>query len=114
MTELVINALKHGFPRGEKGEILVKYEAQNSGWQLSVAAPMPLTDSIAKDVGTRTNRPPLSRPIVDDPDAVGLAHVRQGLLASCSTMAQIAAIWAHPCRDNLARYSPTNPSSLGG
>ena len=37
MTELVINALKHGFPSGEKGGILVKYEAQNSGWQLSVA-----------------------------------------------------------------------------
>ena len=37
VTELVINALKHGFPRGEKGEILVKYEAQNSGWQLSVS-----------------------------------------------------------------------------
>jgi two-component sensor histidine kinase len=31
VTELVINALKHGFPSGEKGEILVKYEAQNSG-----------------------------------------------------------------------------------
>ena len=30
VTELVINALKHGFPSDEKGEILVKYEAQNS------------------------------------------------------------------------------------
>jgi chemotaxis protein methyltransferase CheR len=37
VTELVINALKHGFPSGEKGEILVKYEAQNSGWQLPVS-----------------------------------------------------------------------------
>jgi len=37
VTELVINALKHGFPGGDKGEILVKYEAQNSGWQLSVS-----------------------------------------------------------------------------
>ena len=37
VTELVINALKHGFPGDEKGEILVKYEAQNSGWQLSVS-----------------------------------------------------------------------------
>ncbi len=37
VTELVINALKHGFPSGEKGEILVKYETQNSGWQLSVS-----------------------------------------------------------------------------
>jgi two-component sensor histidine kinase len=37
VTELVINVLKHAFPSGEAGEILVKYEAQNSGWQLSVA-----------------------------------------------------------------------------
>jgi chemotaxis protein methyltransferase CheR len=37
VTELVINALKHGFPGGVEGEILVKYEAQNSGWQLSVS-----------------------------------------------------------------------------
>jgi two-component sensor histidine kinase len=29
--------LKHGFPSGEEGEILVKYGAQNSGWQLSVS-----------------------------------------------------------------------------
>jgi len=37
VTELVINALKHAFPSDEEGEILVKYEAQNSGWQLSVS-----------------------------------------------------------------------------
>ena len=37
VTELVINALKHGFPSGEEGEILVKYEAHNSGWRLSVS-----------------------------------------------------------------------------
>jgi PAS domain S-box-containing protein len=36
VTELVINALKHAFPSGEEGEILVKYEAENSGWKLSV------------------------------------------------------------------------------
>jgi chemotaxis protein methyltransferase CheR len=37
VTELVINALKHGFPGGEAGEILVKYDAQGSDWQLSVS-----------------------------------------------------------------------------
>jgi len=37
VTELVINALKHGFPSGAAGEILVKYRAQNSGWRLSVS-----------------------------------------------------------------------------
>ncbi len=37
VTELVINALKHGFPAGAEGEILVSYDAQNSGWSLSVS-----------------------------------------------------------------------------
>jgi two-component sensor histidine kinase len=37
VTELVINALKHGFPSCDEGEILVKYDAQDSGWQLSVS-----------------------------------------------------------------------------
>ena len=37
VTELVINALKHGFPGGAEGEILVGYDAQVSGWRLSVS-----------------------------------------------------------------------------
>jgi two-component sensor histidine kinase len=37
VTELVINALKHGFQGQEEGEILVSYDAQDSGWRLSVA-----------------------------------------------------------------------------
>jgi two-component sensor histidine kinase len=37
VTELVINALKHAFPSGEEGEILVSYDAQHSGWRLSVS-----------------------------------------------------------------------------
>jgi chemotaxis protein methyltransferase CheR len=37
VTELVINALKHGFPAGAEGEILVSYDARDSGWQLSVS-----------------------------------------------------------------------------
>ena len=37
VTELVINALKHGFKGGEESEILVKYDAQGSDWQLSVS-----------------------------------------------------------------------------
>ncbi len=37
VTELVINALKHGFPEDDEGEILVSYDAEHSGWRLSVA-----------------------------------------------------------------------------
>jgi two-component sensor histidine kinase len=37
VTELVINALKHGFPAGAAGEILVSYDAQDCGWRLSVS-----------------------------------------------------------------------------
>jgi two-component sensor histidine kinase len=36
VTELVINALKHGFQGEEEGEILVSYAVQTSGWRLSV------------------------------------------------------------------------------
>jgi chemotaxis protein methyltransferase CheR len=37
VTELVINALKHGFPAGAEGEILVSYDTKEPGWRLSVA-----------------------------------------------------------------------------
>lgn len=37
ITELVINALKHAFPGGGEGEILVKYDVDGANWRLSVA-----------------------------------------------------------------------------
>jgi two-component sensor histidine kinase len=37
ITELVINALKHAFPPGRQGEILVQYEAREDDWRLSVS-----------------------------------------------------------------------------
>jgi PAS domain S-box-containing protein len=36
-VELVINALKHGFPSGNGGEILVKYDADRANWRLAVS-----------------------------------------------------------------------------
>jgi two-component sensor histidine kinase len=36
VTELVINALKHAFPRHRKGKILVDYHADGQGWVLTV------------------------------------------------------------------------------
>lgn len=37
ITELVINALKHAFPPGRKGQIWVRYEAREDDWRLSVS-----------------------------------------------------------------------------
>ena len=36
-TELVINALKHAFPSGSSGKILVKYDVDEANWRLSVS-----------------------------------------------------------------------------
>jgi two-component sensor histidine kinase len=36
-TELVINALKHAFPDGAKGEIIVGFESTAAAWRLSVS-----------------------------------------------------------------------------
>jgi chemotaxis protein methyltransferase CheR len=36
-TELVINALKHAFPSGAKGEIVVSFESTANAWRLSVS-----------------------------------------------------------------------------
>jgi two-component sensor histidine kinase len=36
-TELVINALKHGFPGGASGEIVVGFESTASAWRLVVS-----------------------------------------------------------------------------
>lgn len=35
-TELVINALKHAFPDGRAGEVVVTYDVRKTGWTLSV------------------------------------------------------------------------------
>ncbi len=37
VTELVINALKHAFPSGNEGKILVRYDADGANWRLSVS-----------------------------------------------------------------------------
>ena len=37
VTELVINSLKHGFPDGAEGKILVSYDCDGALWTLSVA-----------------------------------------------------------------------------
>jgi two-component system, sensor histidine kinase PdtaS len=55
VTELVINALKHGFPRDHTGKIVVGYRADDDGWTLSVSdngIGMPDRKSIKAGLGT--------------------------------------------------------------
>jgi two-component system, sensor histidine kinase PdtaS len=57
VTELVINALKHAFPRHRAGKIVVDYHAKGSNWTLSVSdngVGMP-TDSPVVRSGLGTN-----------------------------------------------------------
>jgi chemotaxis protein methyltransferase CheR len=65
VTELVINALKHGFPGGAEGQILVSYDVQNAGWRLSVAD----NGSGPKETGNESPHPGLGTSIVE-----ALAH----------------------------------------
>ena len=37
VTELVMNALKHAFPGGHGGQILVEYAVDEANWRLSVS-----------------------------------------------------------------------------
>ncbi len=58
VTELVINALKHAFPAGRKGKIMVAYQAHDGDWTLSVADDgfgMPPHDAAAAKPGLGTS-----------------------------------------------------------
>jgi PAS domain S-box-containing protein len=57
VTELVINALKHAFPEGRQGKILVNYGSEGSDWTLAVSdngVGMPTQPGVAKP-GLGTN-----------------------------------------------------------
>ncbi|MDB5238539.1 MAG: Sensory transduction regulatory protein [Candidatus Kaiserbacteria bacterium] len=58
-TELVINALKHGFPNGQSGTITVCYESEDSGWTLSIS-----DDGVGKTKKPGGERPGLGTSIV--------------------------------------------------
>ncbi len=58
-TELVINALKHAFPRGE-GQITVTYESKEENWRLSVG-----DDGIGLSAKEMSNREGLGTSILE-------------------------------------------------
>ena len=61
VTELVINALKHAFPSGETGEVLVGYHARGRDWTLSVSD----NGAGSGDVSTETPHTGLGTSIVE-------------------------------------------------
>lgn len=70
VTELVINALKHAFPDGRKGEVLVDYELTQPGWTLSVT-----DDGIGKPPTSPSTRVGLGTSVVEALGKQLRAHV---------------------------------------
>lgn len=60
VTELVINALKHAFPGGRGGKILVDYHSEGLDWKLSVS-----DDGVGTPKKLATAKPGLGSSIVD-------------------------------------------------
>ena len=60
VTELVINALKHAFPRDRSGKIVVDYRSENSEWSMSVS-----DDGVGVSADPKFSKPGLGTGIVD-------------------------------------------------
>ena len=60
VTELVINALKHGFPSNRGGHIDVNYRSQGANWTLSVT-----DDGVGMPSGREPVKPGLGTSIVE-------------------------------------------------
>lgn len=60
VTELVINALKHAFPRDRSGKIVVDYRSVNSKWSMSVS-----DDGVGVSADPKFSKPGLGTGIVD-------------------------------------------------
>jgi len=90
VTELVINALKHAFPGGRGGNIVVGYQSRGSDWTLSVSddgvgmprGPAPakaglgtsIVEALAKQLGANVN-------VVDANPGTSVSIVHEGRLA---------------------------------
>ncbi|MEO6396061.1 MAG: sensor histidine kinase [Devosia sp.] len=60
VTELVINALKHAFPAGRHGRIVVRYTSDEQGWGLTVA-----DDGVGMEPNTTAVKPGLGTSIIE-------------------------------------------------
>lgn len=60
VTELVINALKHAFPRQRGGKIVVEFRSKGAGWALSVG-----DNGVGLQEGTFASQPGLGTNIVE-------------------------------------------------
>ncbi len=60
VTELVINCLKHAFPDGRKGRIVVSYASKGSEWTLAVS-----DDGVGMPMGKQESKPGLGTSIVE-------------------------------------------------
>lgn len=60
VTELVINALKHAFPDGRQGAILVSYQSHDSDWTLSIG-----DDGVGMPTGSTPAKAGLGTSIVE-------------------------------------------------
>lgn len=74
VTELVINALKHAFPDGRDGRIVVRYAADGSDWELTVT-----DDGVGMSIDQRAPKAGLGTSIVG-----ALAEQLGGQLAMAS------------------------------
>jgi two-component system, sensor histidine kinase PdtaS len=91
VTELVINALKHAFPDGRAGKIMVGYEARGPNWSLSVA-----DNGVGMPKDPASAKPGLGTSIVEAlakqlDAAVKVADAHPGAAVTV-THAQIAAV----------------------
>jgi two-component sensor histidine kinase len=102
VTELVINSLKHAFPGGRPGKIVVGYTAQGPNWTLSVAddgVGMP-TDAPSATAGLGTN---IVAALAKQLDAhVRVAEAHPGTIVSL-IHSQLAAVETKPGRRRQSR-----------
>ncbi len=88
VTELVINALKHAFPEGRQGKIMVDYGSEGADWTLSVA-----DNGVGMPMGPDEAKPGLGTNIVQ-----ALAKQLDADISVLDAMPGTAVVLAHAQR----------------